>query len=127
MECYAGGNRRAGTAYLYLRFMVINGKECYPRFTFNTICKFCKAKEIDLPEFNSRFTGIQDNKLSGFEDLAFFFLIAFQEGARFNKVTCDLTLDDIMEWYSEDSEKIAELLKLYTESGGEAKKQMAQP
>jgi hypothetical protein len=105
----------------------INGKQYYPRFTFNTIAKFCEAKEIDLPEFNKRFMGISDNQLASFKDLALFFLIAFQEGARKENAECDISIDDIMEWYSEDPEKIAELLRLYTKSGGDEKKEKAQP
>lgn len=108
--------------------MDINGKVYTPRFTFNTIAKFCELKEIDLPEFNKRFQGISDSKLSSFKDLALFFLIAFQEGARKEQTDCDVTIDDVMEWYSEDPEKIAELLRLYTKSGGEEeKKGKAQP
>ena len=106
----------------------INGKQYCPRFTFNTIAKFCEQKDIDLPEFNKRFMGISDNQLASFKDLALFFLIAFEEGARKQNTECDITIDDIMDWYSEDSEKIASLLRLYTKSeGDEEKKEKAQP
>jgi len=94
----------------------INGIEHPLRFTFNTKAKFCKAREIDLPEFYQMFSGIEKMRLNAFENLALFFLIALQEGARKEGTECAVTIDDIMELYSEDMPTVEKMIKLYAES-----------
>lgn len=67
------------------------------------------------------FQGVSDMKLDDIENLALFILYGFREGARKAGAVCDLSLDDIVEFFSEAPETLTEILRIYAE--GEIQKE----
>jgi hypothetical protein len=104
----------------------INEKEHSVDFRLNALRLYCREKNIEFHEFEDYFRSLAIPKhkltLNDIESLALLALCGFRNGALSEHLICDLTLDDVINWFSEDPMNMVMTIRLYAENKPQAPK-----
>lgn len=104
------------------------GGVLYPiKFSFNTRRLFCKDKGIELFEFEELFSKEDTTTLKYIENLSLFILYGFKEGARKSGKEFALTIDDIVECFTEEPDAISQAVEAYRESEARSEGKLKAP